>query len=256
MKLCRKFQRIERVELSISIVMPAWNEAEGIAEFIRELRNSLINSDPQFYIVNDCSTDETMMEINKLKNLGIPVHLHNNSHNSGHGPSTVTALRLGLASQASIIISIDGDGQFTGPDVALIFSEISTGTYDLVEGNRINRNDPLYRQITSTITRHLIAFRTGMRPIDANTPLRAYRSTTLTELLQVIPPTTLIPNLLISTVSRKRNYKIGSVSVNSIPRRGSNQTGSTWGKTSANLPSKKFLKFCISAAFEWISVKT
>ena len=53
--------------MSISIVMPAWNEAEGIAEFIIELRNSFIGLDPQFFVVNDCSTDETIKEIDKLK---------------------------------------------------------------------------------------------------------------------------------------------------------------------------------------------
>jgi dolichol-phosphate mannosyltransferase len=235
--------------------MPAWNEAEGIAEFIIELRNSFIGLDLQFFVVNDCSTDDTIKEIDKLKNLGIPIYLHNNASNSGHGPSTMTALRLGLTSQAKIIIAIDGDGQFTGYDVARIFSEITIGNFDLVEGNRINRSDPFFRRVASSATRQLVAFRTGIRPIDANTPLRAYKSTTLESLLELLPPNTLIPNLLISTASRKKKYSIGAISVNFIPRRGSNQVGSTWGKSKTFLPSKKFIRFCISAVSEWVSFK-
>ena len=236
-------------------MMPAWNEAEGIAEFIIEIDNSFPNLDTQFYIVNDCSTDETIGEVNKLKEKGINIHLHNNVLNSGHGPSTITALKLGVTSQTKIVIAVDGDGQFTGQDVARVYSEISSEKFDLVEGNRINRDDQFYRRLASFVTRQLIASRTGKRPIDANTPLRAYKSSTLSSLIELLPPNTLIPNLFISAISRKKNYKIGFVNVSFIPRRGSSKVGSTWGKSRSYIPSKKFINFCISAVKEWVTLK-
>jgi glycosyltransferase involved in cell wall biosynthesis len=232
--------------------MPVWNEAEGISDFINELSNSLPKSNIQFYIVNDCSTDNSEDQINKLKDLGFNIYLHNNLTNSGHGISTLIALRLGMASQADIVIAIDGDGQFKGSDVALVFSEISSGNFDIVEGTRINRSEPYYRRTVSFITRQLIYLRTGLLPNDANTPLRAYKNCTLRSILELLPQTTLIPNLLISAISRKEGFKIGFVNVDSLHRRGSNKQGSTWGKSISWLPSKNFFRFCIRALKEWI----
>jgi glycosyltransferase involved in cell wall biosynthesis len=240
--------------LQLAIVMPVYNEAEGIFDFIVELKTSFSNYDVQFCIVNDSSSDTTLEQIYKLQSTGINVQLHNNSYNVGHGISTLTALRLGLESQAKLIIAIDGDGQFTGQDVARVYLEISSGKFDLVEGIRTKKNESFYRRIVSHVTRQLIAARSGKRPIDANTPLRAYKRSTLELLLELVPHNSLIPNLYISAISRKKNYKIGFVDVHFIPRRGSNRQGSTWGNSKSWLPSKKFLSFCVRAFKDWFSL--
>jgi glycosyltransferase involved in cell wall biosynthesis len=255
MKYLQDFLRIGLANLNLSIVMPVWNESEGIVEFITELQNSFTDTDVHFYIVNDCSTDGTKQQIDKLKELGISFTLHNNPLNYGHGPSTITALKLGVNSQTDVVISIDGDGQFTGYDVARLYLKISSGEFDIVEGNRINRNDPIYRNLASFVTRQLVAFRTGIKPTDANTPLRAYKRSVISTLVDSLPSNALVPNLIISAISRKENYKLGSVDVNFIPRRGSSKVGTTWGKSRSYLPSKKFITFCLNATREWIKIK-
>jgi len=235
--------------------MPAWNESEGLIEFVTELRESFSNIQVNFCIVNDNSLDATEDKIIELKKLGYEINSHTNIFNLGHGPSTMIALKLGLRSHAEYILAIDGDGQFIGYEVALLYSAIKSGKFDLVEGVRMNRNDPLSRKFISLVTRYLIFFRTGCRTLDANTPLRLYKKDSLALLLESMPPTSLIPNLHLSTLSRKMKLRIGFVNVSSIPRRGTNPIGTTWGKSSFLKPNTKLFKFCYAAAKEWFSFK-
>lgn len=232
--------------------MPAWNEAEGLPGFILELNQALADVNPRFVVVDDCSTDQTSQELQTLANSGIYIQLHRNPVNEGHGPSTLTALRLGLNLNVESVVAIDGDGQFLASDVARILRKLQTSGAQVVEGVRVSRGDPVYRRLVSLATRLLVASRAHTLPRDANTPLRAYRVATLNALLASIPPQAATPNLLISALSRRQGLQIVELEVLSIPRRGSDSSGTTWGKTQRNLPNRRFLKFCRSALVEWI----
>lgn len=237
---------------SLCVVMPAYNEAEGITSFINELSEALKVHPTRFIVVDDCSTDGTPAAIDQLANQGVPIQVHANPQNSGHGPSTMRALRFGLESGADVVIAVDGDGQFTGADIARAVNEITNGPWDLIEGVRTKRTDPLYRKIPTLGTRLLVWSKVRQLPGDANTPLRLYRRQTLLELLELIPPTALTPNLLMSVHSRERNVQLLELPVRSIPRRGSSTVGSAWGRGSL-IPSKRFVTFCWDASREWLS---
>jgi glycosyltransferase involved in cell wall biosynthesis len=167
--------------------MPAWNEAEGLPEFVRELNDSLAEWNPIFFIVDDCSTDNTEQVVRELSVKGLRVDVYPNPRNMGHGPSTITALKLGLDSGASVIVAIDGDGQFTGADVARVVERLHLSQCEVVEGVRTGRQESWYRVVVSAGTRALVWARSRRLPRDANTPLRAYRSEFLKDALQRIP---------------------------------------------------------------------
>jgi glycosyltransferase involved in cell wall biosynthesis len=239
--------------MKIAVVMPAWNEAEGISGFIEELNVALSEWEPVFVVVDDCSTDDTSEKVRSLTSSNISVALHTNPKNSGHGPSTITALQLGLATGAAGVVSIDGDGQFLGDDVAHIVEILMRQGVDVVEGVRTQRDDPRYRRVVSLITRLLVASKARAIPKDANTPLRAYKSTTLASILTVVPERASTPNLIISVICRRWSLSLTEVPVKSISRRGSNPDGSTWGKAHKSVPSKRFLSFCAGAVGEWLT---
>ena len=241
--------------MTIAVVMPAWNEAEGISEFITELHDSLAQWEPTFFVIDDKSTDNTAHTIQGLEASGLPVTVHTNTNNLGHGPSTFRALQAGLRTKADAIIALDGDGQFIGSDVNSVVSTLFATGADVVEGVRRSRNDPFYRQAVSAITRTLVWSRARGWPVDANTPLRAYRPETLEFLLGRIPDSASTPNLLISAICRQAGLTIIELPVRSIPRRGSDQQGSTWKAKNKSLPSKRFVKFCMRAAREWLSTQ-
>lgn len=237
---------------SVCVVMPAYNEAEGIESFLEELRGALGTYSASFVVVNDCSRDSTAEVVGDLAATGFPVTLHTNSANSGHGPSTMNALRFGLDSGADIIVATDGDGQFLGPDVNSLVDMVVTGSWDIVEGVRTSRTDPAYRKVTTATTRGLVWTRVRHLPKDANTPLRVYRRSALESLISAVPPRAMTPNLFMSMLARRRGLNVAEVAVRSIPRRGAEAIGTTWGRGSL-LPSKRFVTFCAAATREWFT---
>ena len=239
--------------MSVAIVMPAWNEATGITEFLTEIHDSFSGIEHTLIVVDDCSTDNTAQVVKDLAETGIPVLCQSNQSNSGHGPTTVTALHLGLETGAEIVIALDGDGQFLGSDILKSYQELQSSNFDIIEGIRTRKNDPLYRKFTTYSTRVLVWSRCRDFPPDANTPLRVYRRGILQEILKRIPATSLVPNLMISTYVRVNKISVGFMQVNFIDRRGDNPKSTTWGRSKSYLPSKRFVKFCGQATKSWIS---
>lgn len=233
--------------MAISVVMPAYNEESGIEEFISELNAHLDKWEPTFFIVDDCSKDQTAIVAASLLKQGVIVRVVPNEVNSGHGPSTVKALQLGLAVEPELIVAIDGDGQFFGSDVEKVVQLMLDSNCEIAEGVRTQRGDPLYRQVVSLMTRLLVFSRSRQFPRDANTPLRVYRPTALMRHLDTLKPETMIPNLVISANSRRWKMKVLEIGVRSIPRRGVDQSSITWGKSRRQLPTRRFLKFCVGA---------
>jgi len=237
---------------TVSVVMPAFNEEEGIESFLTEMASALDTFSVRFIVVDDKSTDQTAATLDALSLAGFPVAYETNPVNSGHGPSTLRALELGLESLADIVVAIDGDGQFIGSDVCRLVVQSDNGRFDVVEGVRQYRNDPLYRRATSLATRMLVRQRAKSRPADANTPLRVYRRPALERLLPLIPKGSMVPNLHMSVETRRLGFKLLESPVRSQPRRGASVVGSSWGRGSL-LPSKRFMKFTRGALAEWFA---
>ena len=238
--------------MTISVVMPAWNEAEGIADFIQEISRALAEWPHRFIVVDDCSSDGTAEVVRKLGDQGIDSSVVINSRNQGHGPSTITALRLGLDAGTRSVIAVDGDGQFRGSDIGRVFQALLEQDADVVEGIRRDRNDPMFRQVVSALTRIMVWTRVRRWPADANTPLRAYTAPALARLIASVPEDAVTPNLLISAMCRAGGLTVIELPVASISRRGANDVGNTWGTRRKAIPSKRFLTFCGKAAIEWV----
>lgn len=236
----------------VAVVMPAWNEESGIATFIEEINSSFpSNTAVSFIVVDDASSDQTATTA--VKNSLIEVTVLSNERNLGHGPSTSRALQAGLGTGADFIISTDGDGQFFGPQLAALVEVAANSGVDVVEGVRVRPNEPLFRTLTSFITRSLVALRVHSWPTDANTPARAYRRDSLKRILAAIPEETSVPNLHISVVSRRLGFEIREVPVVVRDRLGGDAESNSWGGRSQRLPSSRFLRFCGRAMTEWVS---
>ena len=243
--------------MSIHVVMPAFNEAEGIGDFLQELNTELAPWSPSFTVVDDCSLDNTSEVVSALASAGVAVTVSRNPINSGHGPSTIRALTAGLASGAPFIVAMDGDGQFSASDVRRVLQTLADDDeIDIVEGVRSHREDPWFRKSVSFGTQVLVWSRCRQLPADANTPLRAYRRATLEHLLSEIPGNAMTPNLLISVMSRRGPFAVTQVPVVSLPRRGASEVGTTWGRGSRLLPSSRFVKFCWKAGKQWVTLST
>jgi dolichol-phosphate mannosyltransferase len=239
--------------VKIIITMPAYNEEEGLPVFVSEIASCLHNYDLHFIVIDDKSSDHTLKVLGDIQQTGLNLIAVSNRVNRGHGPSTMIGMKLAIAEGADVIITTDGDGQFVGIDFQKVLDTLLDGNFEIVEGVRTERFDPLYRKFVSAFTRLLVFRRSRKRPQDANTPLRAYRPEILERLLTDIPENSAIPNLHISALTRTSNLSIAEVPVRSIARRGSVKSGSTWGNRREYIPTRRFIRFCKSAVSEWVS---
>ncbi len=247
--------RIRESKFSVAIAMPAHNEREGIEEFITEIAEAFTDLQISFVIVDDLSSDDTVPILNRLnRKLEPEIRVFSNQANLGHGPSTIRALKSAANLKTDYVIAVDGDGQFLGSDIRELFNQVSALDDQVGEGIRIHRTDPIFRKVTTQLTRILVGIRCKKFPIDANTPLRIYPLAYLLELLKILPGNLLTPNLHISSHARLSPLAIVEVEVTSLPRRGLSSSGTMWAARTKLLPSRRFLKFCFSAASQWFTV--
>lgn len=242
----------------VVITMPAYNESDGISEFLTEIASALELSDFRIVVIDDCSKDNT---IDVLVNLGSnrlagKLVFKASPVNRGHGPTTMFALREALGMQTNLVVAVDGDGQFLGADIKKLIEIQQSSDSDVCEGVRRGRKEPWFRRITTMAVRLLVAVKARSRPPrDANTPLRVYRSEVLVELLRDIPDDCLVPNLMISVKCRRSRLKITEVPVKSLPRRGGDLRGGTMFGTQRLLPTRRFVRFVSKAIIQFISIK-
>jgi glycosyltransferase involved in cell wall biosynthesis len=240
----------------IIFAMPIFNEAECIEEFINEI--SEFTKDwlsVAFICIDDHSSDDTATVLSQLSS-ELNLSFITNEKNMGHGPSTLIALRRSLAEDCDYIVALDGDGQISGKDLSLMIEyALGNSELDIVEGVRKSRIDPAYRKVVSSFTRIMVEKRSRIKPKDANTPFRVYKPLVLNRLLNHVPNNSSIPNLHISNISRILQLNFAEIEVSSLPRRGSSPIGTMWRSKNVMLPSKRFIKFCVSSILEWVLTK-
>jgi dolichol-phosphate mannosyltransferase len=239
----------------LAVVMPAYNEAEGLPAFLEEIRRAFAPSAWRLslVVVDDRSTDATADAVAAFgRSHGGLVNLHRASVNRGHGPTALAAYRAGLRLDPDVIVHVDGDGQFLAADFSrLVDALVGTGA-DVVHGVRRGRTDPWFRRALTIGLGMVIAAAAGRRVPDANTPFRAYRPDALRGLLAGVPEGALVPHVHFSLAEARRGYSVRYVGVRSIPRRGSSESGTMWGdqRAAARLPPKRLCAFSRRAAVE------
>ncbi len=150
---------------SISLVLPAWNEAEAIGRAVADadVALSAITGDYEIIVVDDGSTDGTADIVSRMAKDNPAVRLVRHERNQGYG----AALRSGFAAaRCDLVAFTDADSQFdlTELDRFLLLAK----QYEVVCGYRINRQDsPLrcfYSRVYNLLVRGLL--RTGVRDVD------------------------------------------------------------------------------------------
>lgn len=238
----------------IAIVMPAYNEADGIAGFLQEILAETAGRWERVDVVvaDDRSTDATAAVVTGLDLPDLSVETQ--PTNRGHGPTALAAYRAGLATGAPVVVHVDGDGQFTGADIARVGATLEATSADVVHGVRRGREDPWYRRALSGSLRLLVWPFAGAAIPDINTPLRAYRAEALAQLIEATGRDALVPHVHFSLAEARSAMRVRYLPVRSLPRRGAEQTGTMWGAPGARaidvLPPKRLRSFAGAALAE------
>ncbi len=236
--------------------MPAFNEGGGIRSFLAEIAECLdgVADRVEVIVVDDQSTDDTARVVGELAlEFPLPLRVVLRESNSGHGPTALAAWRSGLATGASVVLHVDGDGQFLGPDLRRAVLALSTRPeLDGVHGVRRARTDPWFRKVLTAAVAAFVALTTGSRVPDVNTPLRVYRADAIRRLVEAVPADALVPHVHFSLLERRLGLRIGHVEVTSIARRGDSENGTMWGAGERKpvLPPARLRRFVVSAARE------
>jgi glycosyltransferase involved in cell wall biosynthesis len=160
----------------VTVVVPAFNEADSIGQVVGELRAAAPWH--EVLVVDDGSTDGTGQA---AADAGARVIRH--PYNKGNGASIKTAIRAATSEWMAIV---DGDGQHRPEDAVRLVARL--GDYDLVVGARDPRTQATAgRRAGNALLNRLASFLTE-RPIpDLTSGFRAARRECLIEFLHLLP---------------------------------------------------------------------
>jgi glycosyltransferase involved in cell wall biosynthesis len=168
------------MSVRLSLVLPAYNEAAGIAEAVAEAHEALVGLGYEFelLVVNDGSTDDTGARVAEVAVLWPRVRLLTHSTNLGYG----AALRTGFeAARYDLVAFTDADGQFYLDDLEDLVT--LARECPVAVGWRIGRKDPWRRRVLSWGYNRLARLFLGTGVRDCDCALKVFRREALQYLL-------------------------------------------------------------------------
>ena len=155
----------------LSVVIPVMNEEENVQPLLEAVRNALHGVDYEIILVDDGSVDGTKRkELEYADDRTVFVELRKN-----YGQSTAMSAGIDFA-KGTFIAMLDGDLQNDPTDIPFMLQLLKEGDWDVVAGNRKNRQDGmLLRKIPSRIANALIRRWTGVYIKDYGCTLKVFR---------------------------------------------------------------------------------
>ena len=202
--------------MSLSVVMPVYNEQEIIEEVIRSIYRKIVSKipDSEFIIVNDRSTDNTLNILKKLSRELKKIRIITPEKNGGHGK----AIRLGfLNAKKDWIFHIDSDAEYD-PSEFWKLDELK-GKYDIILGYRKRRKDPLNRLVTTRLARLVNFILFGSLIKDTNSAFKLMNRKVLHHIISVLPDDAFAYSILISIMGRHLGYRIMEIPVTHFGRK-------------------------------------
>jgi len=161
--------------LSISAVLPAYNEEANIETSIRHLTDVLrgLVNDFEVIVTNDGSRDNTATILARLQATApvIPLRVITHERNSGYGAALASGFN---ASRKDLIFFTDGDKQFEVSDLAGLIPEMDDRT-DMVIGWRSKRADPPVRLLNAWCWKILVNGLFGYTAKDVDCAFKLFR---------------------------------------------------------------------------------
>jgi glycosyltransferase involved in cell wall biosynthesis len=161
---------------AVSIVIPAYNEAEVIASVVSELHAAARWH--EIIVVDDGSGDGTTP---RAESAGARVIRH--PYNKGNGAAVKSGIR---AATGEYVLIVDGDGQHRPDDAQRLVAKL--GEYDLVIGARSTSTQATHaRRFGNGALNQLASYLTGRDIPDLTSGFRAARREHLREFIHLLP---------------------------------------------------------------------
>ncbi|MCC6350300.1 MAG: glycosyltransferase family 2 protein [Candidatus Eisenbacteria bacterium] len=195
----------------ISVVVPAYNEAENLSPLLSELRTALgsIGRTWELIVVDDGSTDGSdralAAEAGRDARL-VPLVLEKNAGQSA-------ALAAGLSRvRGDIVVTLDADLQNDPADLPKLLAALANA--DVVSGIRAKRNDSWMRRVSSRVANGVRRAVLGDPVTDIGCSFKAYRREALEGLPMFVGVHRFLPALCVF-----RGARFAEVELAHRPRR-------------------------------------
>jgi len=160
--------------LSISIVVPLYNEAESLPELHAWIAKVMKENGLSYELifVDDGSTDGSWEVISQLSRLHPEIKGIRFGKNYGKSP----ALQYGFQKAAGeVVITMDADLQDSPDEIPELYRMIMDDNLHLVSGWKKKRHDPLSKTIPTKLFNATARMVSGIKLHDFNCGLKAYR---------------------------------------------------------------------------------
>jgi len=197
--------------LDFSIVIPAKNEEQGLAEVLPKLRQKY--PDTEVIVVDDGSTDGTVAV---CRSAGVRVISH--PYSKGNGAAIKTGAR---AAHGDYIVFMDADGQHDPDEIANLLYKVEEG-YDLVVGARsgLSAQASIARWSANNFYNRLAGWMVNREIPDLTSGFRCVNRRKFLDFLYLLPNGFSYPTT--STMAFFRaGYSVGFVPITVSRRKGS-----------------------------------
>jgi glycosyltransferase involved in cell wall biosynthesis len=178
-------RQLSKLTPAFSLVVPCYNEQDGIGGTIGELKSALRGAEPyELIIVDDGSTDGTAGVLRDLAERDPTLRILSHQRNRGYGAALKTGIRH---SSSDLIVITDADGTYPNHRIPELIA--LTEEADMVVGARVAENVeyPLIRKIPKSIMRAYSVWIAGQDIPDLNSGMRVLRRSVVERFLNILP---------------------------------------------------------------------
>jgi dolichol-phosphate mannosyltransferase len=171
------------MSLEFSVVVPVCNEAENVEPLAREIEVAMRGRAYEMIFVDDGSTDDTAVNLLRLKPALPALRVLRHSFRSGQSAAVASGVRN---ARAPWIATLDGDGQNDPADIPKLIAARDlpeNRSVHLVMGNRsASRKDTAYRRLQSRVANGVRSGLLGDDTPDTGCGIKIFARDTFLEL--------------------------------------------------------------------------
>ena len=227
----------------VSVVLLAHNEAEVIESVVRSFYDKVVSQIPgsEIIVAEDGSTDGTKEILARLVQTLPGLRWEEGKEKRGYVNAFKKAMSLPVN---DLVVFCDSSGKHDPDDVWPMYRMMKD--YDMVLGYKVDRADPLYRNIMSAVFNKLVNtyFSVGFKDIDC--PLRIFRKSAFLDIAAMQWHERALINFELTLRFQYRGYKVAQVPVRHFPR----QFGESRG-----LPLKKIPRVIVNTLRNFSIIK-
>ncbi len=208
----------EEVISMVSVIIPAYNEAQAIGDTLRELSEKLSTCGFEYevLVINDGSSDDTESIVRKMEN----EHIRCISHrvNRGYGSAIVTGVKN---ARGGLIIWYDADGQHRPEDLIRVVNKMKEENLDYCIGVRSSTSYQVKNRVFGKLILKKIVNLLAREPMqDFNSGMRAFKREVLLKYVTLLPKRFGASTISSFIMQEAGNYAGGEITIEVRSRTG------------------------------------